>query len=241
MKLTSVSLALATLSAGAGVAASRLTDTDGSPAELPKSKGYIVELDSASASLRDGGDAQADFRRQANSVLRDYSVTREFRNSKYFYGIAINAAGDDDDVIATVSNLPNVKNVWPNRVLPRPTPIGVKPIAGGDSVRVASAEEDTSVVHITGDSDVLSALKMTGVDELHKKNITGQGVKVAVIDSGVDYRHPALGGAFGPGNKVAGGYDLVGDAYNGLNERVPDDDPLTTCLDGAHGTHVSGM
>ena len=35
------------------------------------------------------------------------------------------------------------------------------------------------------------------------------------LDTGIDYTHPALGGKFGPGNKVAGGYDLVGDAYNG--------------------------
>ena len=31
----------------------------------------------------------------------------------------------------------------------------------------------------------------------------------------IDYMHPALGGGFGPGFKVAFGYDLVGDAYTG--------------------------
>ncbi len=30
--------------------------------------------------------------------------------------------------------------------------------------------------------------------------------KVAVIDSGVYYKHPALGGCFGPGCKVGFGY-----------------------------------
>ena len=29
---------------------------------------------------------------------------------------------------------------------------------------------------------------------------------MAVIDTGVDYMHPALGGCFGPGCKVAFGY-----------------------------------
>ncbi|KAK1569693.1 uncharacterized protein LY79DRAFT_571369 [Colletotrichum navitas] len=51
----------------------------------------------------------------------------------------------------------------------------------------------------------------TGVDQLHEAGILGKGVKVAVIDSGVDYRHPAFGGGFGPGFKVSGGYDLVGE------------------------------
>ena len=35
------------------------------------------------------------------------------------------------------------------------------------------------------------------------------------IDSGVDYGHPNLGGGFGPGYKVIGGYDLVGSDFTG--------------------------
>ncbi|MBB4961792.1 S8 family serine peptidase [Micromonospora polyrhachis] len=56
----------------------------------------------------------------------------------------------------------------------------------------------------------------------------GGGVTVAVVDTGVDYRHPALGGGFGPGHKVAGGYDFVND----------DADPMD---DHSHGTHVAGI
>ena len=52
----------------------------------------------------------------------------------------------------------------------------------------------------------------TGVEQLHAQGIFGKGVVVAVVDTGVDYNHPALGGGYGPGFKVAGGYDLVGDA-----------------------------
>ena len=46
------------------------------------------------------------------------------------------------------------------------------------------------------------------------------------IDTGIDYTNPTLGGGFGPGFKVAGGYDLVGDNYDGSNTPVPDSDPL---------------
>ena len=46
---------------------------------------------------------------------------------------------------------------------------------------------------------------------------TGKGVVVAVIDSGVDFHHPALGGGFGPGYKVVGGWDFVS------NDANPDD------------------
>lgn len=49
------------------------------------------------------------------------------------------------------------------------------------------------------------------------------------IDTGIDYTHPALGGGFGPGYKVVGGYDFVGNDYNGHNTPVPDPDPIDKC------------
>src|SRR5438309_167297 len=33
----------------------------------------------------------------------------------------------------------------------------------------------------------------------HYPNINGSGQSIAIIDTGVDYKHPALGGGFGPG------------------------------------------
>ena len=56
--------------------------------------------------------------------------------------------------------------------------------------------------------------------------INGVGQAVAVIDSGVDYNHPALGGGWG--RVVVGGYDFVrGDA-----------DPMD---ETGHGTQVAGI
>ena len=60
------------------------------------------------------------------------------------------------------------------------------------------------------------------------QNITGKGVTVCIIDTGVDYTHVALGGCFGAGCKVLGGYDFVNS----------DADPMD---DHGHGTHVSGI
>src|SRR5436190_11883201 len=36
----------------------------------------------------------------------------------------------------------------------------------------------------------------------HYPSINGSGQSVAIIDTGVDYMHPGLGGGFGPGFKV---------------------------------------
>jgi len=59
-------------------------------------------------------------------------------------------------------------------------------------------------------------------------NSGGAGVVVAVIDTGIDYNHPALGGGFGAGRKVRGGFDFVNN----------DADPMD---DHRHGTHVAGI
>ncbi len=56
----------------------------------------------------------------------------------------------------------------------------------------------------------------------------GQGYSVAVIDTGIDYTHPALGGGFGPGKRVVAGWDFVN----------RDADPMD---DNGHGTHVAGI
>ncbi|KAF9983057.1 hypothetical protein BGZ75_005473, partial [Mortierella antarctica] len=56
--------------------------------------------------------------------------------------------------------------------------------------------------------------------------------------SAVTPLHPALGGCFGKGCKVAYGWDFVGDLYTGKNAPIPGSDPLDCA---GHGTHVAGI
>src|SRR5262245_37262160 len=62
-----------------------------------------------------------------------------------------------------------------------------------------------------------------GAGDAHNlpQSVQGSGVNVAVIDTGINYNHPELAGAY------RGGYDFVNS----------DSDPLD---DNGHGTHVSG-
>ncbi|KAG0332559.1 hypothetical protein BG000_009906 [Podila horticola] len=88
-----------------------------------------------------------------------------------------------------------------------------------------------------------SAHILTGVQAVHDRfGLTGKGIKVGIIDTGIDYKHPALGGCFGPGCKVAFGHDFVGDDYdNGDTDKdtpKPDKDPMDCA---GHGTHVAGI
>ena len=82
---------------------------------------------------------------------------------------------------------------------------------------------------------------MTQVDKLKAENITGKGIKVGIVDTGVDYTHPALGGCFGEGCLVAYGTDYVGDYYDESSSQppAPDDDPYDGC--NGHGTHIAGI
>ena len=65
--------------------------------------------------------------------------------------------------------------------------------------------------------------------ELNDTEYTGKGVKVGVIDTGIDYTHPDLV------DNYVGGYDLVD----------LDDDPMETDpnegISTTHGTHVAGI
>jgi type VI secretion system secreted protein VgrG len=59
--------------------------------------------------------------------------------------------------------------------------------------------------------------------------VNGSGMTVAVIDTGVDYDNPALGGGFGSGYKVIAGYNFATDTS----------DPKATS--SQHGTAVAGL
>ncbi|HQW27047.1 MAG TPA: S8 family serine peptidase, partial [Saprospiraceae bacterium] len=96
------------------------------------------------------------------------------------------------------------------------------------------------------DPELYTALTMTGADAVQSElGYTGKGIKVAVMDTGIDYDHPDLGGCFGPGCRVAKGWDFVGDAYNADDTSpaynpVPSPDPYPDDCNG-HGTHVAGI
>lgn len=88
-------------------------------------------------------------------------------------------------------------------------------------------------------------LDLINAPEVWAQGITGQGVTVAVIDSGVDYNHPDLQGSIwtNPNEIPGNGIDDDGNGYiddiRGWNFVFNNNDPFDDANDG-HGTHVSG-
>ncbi len=137
-----------------------------------------------------------------------------YRLQRVFNGLAVEVP---EGLVASLRTLPGVKEVHP---LPLLSP------------------------------GMVSTAPLIGAPQVWSSTLTGQGIKIGIIDTGVDYLHKAFGG---PGTytgqsfddhdvpwttKVVGGWDFVGDDYNGSNAARPDGDPMDC---NGHGTHVAGI
>jgi hypothetical protein len=104
-------------------------------------------------------------------------------------------------------NLPGVVGSWRARPVREPGLIGDVPF----NRRMKRCNAPSSASH----------LGQIGVPQAHKVT-RGAGIKVAIIDTGVDGSHSELEG------RVVGGYDFV-NKHEGCND------------DNGHGTHVAGL
>ncbi|KAM3537364.1 hypothetical protein ARSEF1564_009714 [Beauveria bassiana] len=146
-------------------------------------------------------------------------------NSFIIEGLSVHSFPNDVDIKALAAGF----NVWPEEVIGQEIGDEAQRQVGQDQKR--SPQPDSLGEHEPRDTkDALWHLAMTQVDKMHEAGFRGDGIKVAIVDTGVDYTHEALGGCFGPGCKVAFGDNFADDGKKG--------DPKD--CDG-HGTAVAGM
>jgi subtilisin family serine protease len=181
---------------------------------------WFVELSSKPAvdgtKLRTLRNEKAAFRSAAKKAGLEY--TERYAFDQLWNGLSIQI---DPGSLNKLAQLPGVANLYPVVSFSVPEPTIAKPNLG-------------------------TAITMTGADIAQSGlGLTGEGMKVAVMDTGIDYDHPDLGGCFGTGCRVEYGWDFVGDAYNADPSSpsynpvpAPDDDP-DDCQ--GHGTHVAGI
>ncbi|MEH6938078.1 S8 family serine peptidase [Bacillus sp. JJ664] len=162
-------------------------------------------------------DIQSIFPTSKNRKI-NHQITSNFRT--VFNGVAIKLPANQ---IQQLLSSKAVKAVY------KDVEFKVDPINNGEYENKTNSG-NTSV-------ESLSYLK---IDKLHKEGITGKGIKVGVLDTGIDYNHPDLKEVY------KGGYDIVDQ----------DNDPMETTykewqLSGypeingstyytSHGTHVAG-
>lgn len=149
-----------------------------------------------------------------------------YRTQRAFNGIAVRVSPDK---IAELAKLPGVKAVRP-MTRHYPTAFNDIDFLGGRSFWTKATENGVG---------------------LH-----GEGITIAVIDTGLDYVHTNFGGPgtkqaysvsqdkdpvpnpYYPTAKVPFGYDFAGDAYTADNDPMPDDNPMDT---NGHGTGCASI
>ncbi|KAJ1939801.1 hypothetical protein FBU59_004001, partial [Linderina macrospora] len=175
---------------------------------------FIVELEGEPGST----DVQAAVASASSSLAKStpkFKVDKQY--STLFNGYSVKADKNFDP--ADLAGLPGVKRVWPVKIRTVPA-------------QASSANITYPYLH-----------HATGVDAVVQNlGYTGKGLKIGIIDSGVDYNHPELGNCWKtPGCMWQFGSDFVGDKYN-----PRDPNPIITPgpypMDCAgHGTHVAGI
>ncbi|MFJ8628188.1 S8 family serine peptidase [Kitasatospora sp. NPDC093550] len=176
--------------------------------------------------------------RVAGALHRAAPAARElYRTRTLFAGLAVSAPADR---LPALRALPGVRAVHPIVEKRRDNAYSV-PLTGAPQVWAGGSAPAASV-----------------------PGNTGKGVRIGIIDSGIDYTHADFGGpgteeafrsvergkpappALFPTAKVVGGKDLVGDDYDPdptspHHQPVPhpSDNPID-CVRNGHGTHVAG-
>jgi minor extracellular serine protease Vpr len=215
-----VVLAVMAVLAVVGVGAAEAGSGQGLRSETPKL--WFVQYPTAplseGASESAVANDQQSFRDQAKAAGVAYQERMRFTD--LFNGISVEAT---PSAIAKIERLSSVSAVYPIQTYRIPETQQVSP-------------------------DLATAIQMTGAQKVQQDlGLTGKGVRVAVMDTGIDYDNPDLGGGFGKRYRVQRGYDFVGDDYNadstgasGPYQPVPHPDPNPDDCNG-HGTHVAGI
>ena len=195
---------------------------------------WFVELSGAPAA--DGGSVdalkaeKAAFKALAAKEKLAYKERLSFNT--LWNGISIAAS---PETASALGKLDGVKNIWPVLEIEVPETASANP-------------------------DLASAIQMTGADIAQNElGLSGEGVRVAVMDTGVDYDNASLGGTGTdadtnsddstlngfPNSRVVVGWDFVGNTFNASTSSTsynpvaaPDPDP-DDC--NGHGTHVAGI
>lgn len=173
----------------------------------------------------------------------------KYTDQDLFVGASFDAASpdfhSDTDILTHLRALPDVKTAWPVRRVTTHTaalnpPNQIPYDTSGSRNSAAFAGSNTASQDNINLFPQWSPHALTGVDKLHARGLSGKNVTIGIVDSGTFFFDPALGGGFGPGYKISGGWNFMGSLYDPAIQgfAVPNNNTLD-CL--GHGTHVAGI
>lgn len=170
----------------------------------------------------------------------------------YRYSNVINGVA----VVAPLSVLEKIRLLANVAYVEREGSFGMPRVQQVPGSSIIAGSPANSVNFIGADKVHALKVKTAAGDEVE---VNGAGIKVGIIDTGIDYTHAMFNGAGTeeafkqvnpdvadpgfPTAKVVGGIDLVGTEYNSgsadFSKRIPipDENPLDQ---GGHGSHVAG-
>ncbi|KID83698.1 subtilisin-like serine protease PR1C [Metarhizium guizhouense ARSEF 977] len=160
-----------------------------------------------------------DVEKLANDIKEAGGEVLKKFNSRFFYGLSVGSIRSGVDIKALAEGC----HIEPNAEIK----LELERDAGEQLQRNGSNSEPLQ----SRDTENYNwHLEVTQIDKMHKEGFTGTGIKVAIVDTGVDYTHEALGGCFGPGCRVAFGHNFADDGKKG--------DPMDC---HGHGTFLAGL
>lgn len=156
--------------------------------------GFPAASSAADPAAGDEVDVLISYKKHPKQADHDHVSRHGGKVKRSFWIVPTVAARISKKKLAALTENPNVQSIDPDV-----------------EIRISDAELDSAW-----------GVKRIGSEIAHVAGRDGAGVKVAVIDTGIDYRHPDLDGNY------KGGWDFVNN----------DADPLD---DNGHGTHCAGI
>ncbi len=154
-----------------------------------------------------------------NNKKVDYKINRSYKNA--FNGVSMSLPANQ---IKNLLKSKAVKSVWSNTTF---------------SIDPPSSDNDQLK---KDEANVANYTPYDGLDRLHAEGFTGKGIKVGILDTGMDYHHPDLKDAY------KGGYDFVDNDTDPMETTYADwkKSGKAEISNGSayyteHGTHVAGI